>query len=171
MRIINIHTRCIAAPAAQIWPLLLTLGSKKDRVWPHEDWPPMKLDRPMQAGASGGHGPIRYCVSVCEPQQRIRFDFLQGSQGFHEVTLQDTETGCLLTHTIDTQPTLKFLITWHFIIRHMHDAVIEDLFDKLQAQFEPLPQRSQWNSYVKLLRRFAGGSTQPRMQPSVGHTT
>lgn len=164
MRIINIHTRHIAAPAARIWPLLLTLGSSNDLVWPHEDWPRMKLDRPMQTGADGGHGPIHYRVSICEPAQRIRFEFTQGSVGFHEVTLEDTEIGCLLTHTINTRPSLGFFFKWHFIIHFMHDAVIEDLFDKLQVQIEPLTQRSRWNMYVQFLRKLAGGTTQPRLK-------
>jgi hypothetical protein len=163
MRIINIHTRHINASVAQLQPLLLTLGSANDRVWPHEDWPRMQLDRPLQTGAVGGHGPIRYRVSICDPSKQIRFEFMQGSVGFHEVILQDTANGCLLTHTIDTQPTLRFLIAWHLSIRFMHDAVVEDLFDKVQAQFEPLPRRSRWSAYVKLLRRLAGGSTQPSM--------
>ncbi|MBS7808438.1 SRPBCC family protein [Variovorax sp. PCZ-1] len=163
MRIINIHSRHINAPATQIWPLLLTLGSTNDLVWPHEDWPRMKLDRPMQAGAVGGHGPIHYRVSICEPSQQIRFEFIQGSVGFHEVILRDTANGCLLTHTIDTRPELGFFFKWHFIIRFMHDAVIEDLFDKLQAHIEPLPKRSRWTAYVKLLRTLAGGSTQSRL--------
>ncbi len=162
MRIINIHNRPIAASVSQIAPLLLTLGSAQDRVWPHEDWPRMKLDRPIQAGAIGGHGPIRYRVSICEPEHRVRFEFQRGSQGFHEITLKDEGASCLLIHTIDTQPSIGFFLAWHFYIRFMHDALIEDLFDKLQAQFEPLPQRSRWNRYVKLLRRLAGGSIQPR---------
>ncbi len=163
MRIINIHTRQIGASIAEIKPLLLTLGSAQDCVWPHEDWPRMQLDRPLQEGASGGHGPIRYRVSICEPERRVRFEFLRGSQGFHEIELQAiSPTRTLLTHTIDTQPTLKFLIAWHLSIRYMHDAVVEDLFDKLQAQFEPVLQRNRWNAYVNLLRRLAGGSTQPR---------
>jgi hypothetical protein len=162
MRIINIHSRRIAASVLQIKPLLLTLGSAQDRVWPHEDWPRMKLDRPIQAGAIGGHGPIRYRVSICEPDKRIRFEFQRASQGFHEITLKDEGASCLLIHTIDTQPSMGFFFAWHFYIRFMHDALIEDLFDKLQSQFEPLPQRSRWNRYVKLLRRVAGGSVQPR---------
>ena len=161
MRIINIHSRRITASASQITPLLLSLGSAHDRVWPHEDWPRMQLDRPIQAGAIGGHGPIRYRVSICEPEQRVRFDFQRGSQGFHEITLKDEGASCLLIHTIDTRPTLKFFFAWHLSIRFMHDALIEDLFDKLQSQFEPLPQRSRWNRYVKLLRRLAGGSMHP----------
>lgn len=163
MRIINIHSRRIAASASQITPLLLTLGSTQDRVWPHEDWPRMKLDRPIQAGAIGGHGPIHYRVSICEPDKRVRFEFQRGSRGFHEITLHNTETGCLLTHTIDTQPSMGFFFAWHFYIRFMHDALIEDLFDKLQSRFEPLPQRSRWNMYVRALRMLAGGATKPRL--------
>jgi hypothetical protein len=161
MQIVNIHQRHIPASIAQVGELLATVASENDRVWPHENWPRMQLDRPIQLGAAGGHGPIAYRVVQYAPQERVRFEFTSGSVGWHELQLQATgEHSCLLTHTIQTQPSLKFRIAWLLVIRHMHDALVEDLFDKLEAQFQPLKQSKCWNAYVKLLRLARGASTQ-----------
>jgi hypothetical protein len=163
MHIVNIHTRHLPASVAKVGELIATAASNEDRIWPHENWPRIYLDRPIQAGAVGGHGPIHYRVSFYEPQERVRFEFTSGSVGWHELTLQATSAhSCLLTHTIQTQPSLKFRIAWLLVIRHMHDALIEDLFDKLEAQFHTLKQPTRWNAYVKLIRLLHGGSTQKK---------
>jgi hypothetical protein len=160
MQIVNIHQRHIPASCAQVGRLLATVASSDDRVWPHENWPRMQLDRPLQVGAIGGHGPIRYRVAAYEPAQRIRFEFMRGSSGYHELQLQaSSEHSCWLTHTIRTQPTLKFRIAWLLAIRFMHDALVEDLFDKLEAQFHPVPHPKRWGWYVKLLRAKNGWPT------------
>jgi hypothetical protein len=163
MQIVNIHTRHLPASIVQVGELIATAASADDRVWPHENWPRIFLDRPIQAGAVGGHGPITYRVSHYAPQERVRFEFASGSVGWHELQLQATgEHTCLLTHTIQTQPSFKFRIAWLLVIRHMHDALIEDLFDKLEAQFHPLKHPKRWNTYVKLLRIAHGGSATRR---------
>jgi hypothetical protein len=48
------------------------------------------------------------------------------------------------------------------MIRHLHDALIEDLFDKLEAQFRTLERPTRWNAYVRLIRFLNGGSTQKK---------
>lgn len=163
MQIVNIHSRHLPASVQQVGQLIATAASKHDRIWPHENWPRMHLDRPIQAGAVGGHGPIAYRVSHYAPQERVRFEFTQGSQGWHELTLQATdEHSCLLTHTIRTTPTWCFRIAWVLMIRHLHDALIEDLFDKLESQFRTLERPTRWNAYVRLIRFLNGGSTQKK---------
>jgi hypothetical protein len=169
MPIINVHSRHLPTSVAQISQRIATAASKDDRIWPHENWPRMYLDRPIQVGAVGGHGPITYRVTHFAPQDRVRFEFTSGSVGWHELKLQSTgEQTCLLTHTIHTEPSLKFRIAWLLVIRHMHDALVEDLFDKLEAQFHPLKQPKRWNAYVKLLRLVHGGSTAKRLTLDFG---
>jgi hypothetical protein len=164
MPIINIHSRHLPASVQEIAQLIASAASKNDRIWPHENWPRIFLDRPIQAGAVGGHGPIRYRISHYAPTERVRFEFTQGSQGWHELTLQATSAcTCILTHTIQTKPTWPFWMAWHLMIRYMHDALIEDLFDKLEAQFQPVKHPNRWNAYVKLVRRLNGGSIQKRI--------
>jgi len=68
--ILNIHERVIPASVDAVGRMIDTLGSAGDVVWPSERWPPMKLDRPLQVGAAGGHGPIRYRVESYEPGRR-----------------------------------------------------------------------------------------------------
>jgi len=53
--VLNVHERVIPANADALGRMIDTLGSAGDMVWPSERWPPMKLDRPLEVGASGGH--------------------------------------------------------------------------------------------------------------------
>ena len=73
MKMSNVHERMIAAPAACVGALLDTLASADDRFWPHENWPGVKFDLPLQVGAAGGHGTGPYTVSSYTPGRPIRF--------------------------------------------------------------------------------------------------
>jgi hypothetical protein len=77
MKVTNIHKRIISQPIDTVWPLLLTLSSKEDKIWPKEQWPAMKLDNGLLEGSKGGHGPIRYTVAQFIPKQLIQFQFQQ----------------------------------------------------------------------------------------------
>jgi hypothetical protein len=77
----NVHERMIAAPAARVGALLDTLASADDRFWPQENWPGVKFDRPLQVGATGGHGTGPYTVSSYTPGRHIRFEFGGSRQG------------------------------------------------------------------------------------------
>ena len=67
MRLHNVHERALPVPAASAGRLLDGLGGRPDLLWPGESWPPMRFDRPLQVGADGGHGPIRYRVEEHAP--------------------------------------------------------------------------------------------------------
>lgn len=58
----NIHERVIPASVDAVGRMIDTLGSAGDGIWPTGRWPALTLDRPLQVGATGGHGPIRYRV-------------------------------------------------------------------------------------------------------------
>ena len=62
MKTRNVHERTIAAPAARVGALLDTLSSADDKFWPHENWPGVKFNLPLQLGATGGHGTGPYTV-------------------------------------------------------------------------------------------------------------
>src|SRR5215471_2095638 len=81
IRVSNVHERRIAAPAARIGALLDTFASADDKFWPHENWPAVKFDLPLQVGATGGHGTGPYTVSSYTPSQHLRFEFSGGRQG------------------------------------------------------------------------------------------
>ena len=63
----NVHERTIAAPVARVGALLDTLSSADDKFWPHENWPGVKFNLPLQVGATGGHGTGPYTVSSYTP--------------------------------------------------------------------------------------------------------
>ena len=154
MHVRNVHSRAIARPAGEVGALLGTLASSDDRLWPSEQWPPMKLDRPLGPGACGGHGPIRYCVEKFEPGSRIRFRFTgpRGFNGYHEFSVVEAPTGSLLSHTIEMETTGLALLSWPLVIRPLHDALIEDAFTKAQLSLKENADRVPWPLRVRMLR-------------------
>ena len=67
----NVHERTIAASAARVGALLDTLSSANDKFWPHENWPGVKFNLPLQFGATGGHGTGPYTVSSYTPGRQV----------------------------------------------------------------------------------------------------
>jgi uncharacterized protein YndB with AHSA1/START domain len=136
MRIHNVHSRELPAPAERAWELVTGLASAHDELWPVERWPtsPIEFDRPLGPGAKGGHGLIRYEVERYEPGRRVVFRFARGSglDGIHvlEVEPIDARTS-RLTHTLDTRVGWK-LLPLYPVLRAAHDAQIEDLLDNAE---------------------------------------
>jgi hypothetical protein len=159
MKMSNVHERIIVAPAARVGVLLDTLASADDRFWPHENWPGVKFDLPLQVGAAGGHGTGSYSVSSYTPGRHIRFEFGGGRQGFHEFTLQDVDDiTCLIRHVTEGKLTFKSARRWYFLIRPLHNALIEDLFDKVESQVAKVEHPKVWSSRVQKLRQKRGMS-------------
>ncbi len=153
MKISNTHQRTIAAPVQQVGAIMDTLASQDDRMWPHGAWPAVRFDRPLQVGATGGHGPIRYTVSHYERDKRVRFEFEGNWNGYHECSLQDLGNGaCRLTHTLQANPSWMLTLAWHSLIIHMHNALVEDLFDKVEGQFNRVAHPQVWSVRVRFLR-------------------
>ncbi len=115
IRVVNIHERQIAAPAAAVGALLDSLASDHDALWPGTDWPPMRLDRPLGEGATGGHGPVAYRVTRYLPGRLVEFAFL-GPRGFHGGHVFEVEpidaAATRLRHTIRANLTGPALVTW-----------------------------------------------------------
>ena len=155
MKVTNIHKRIISQPIDKVWPLLLTLSSKEDKIWPKEQWPAMNLDKGLVEGSKGGHGPIRYTVAQFIPKQLIQFQFQhpRGFNGYHQLEVakvnhQKTE----LKHSILMQTKGSDTFLWIFVIRWLHDALIEDAFDKVENQFSEKKKKTPWNTWVRMLR-------------------
>lgn len=155
MKIINFHKRNIHKPINEVGSLLNSLASKNDQLWPHENWSPMKLDRDLIEGAKGGHGPIKYTVTKFKPGKIINFEFTEpsGFQGNHwfELKKKDEKT-TEISHTINMEVSGIDIVIWPIVIRPMHNALIEDSFDKLQKHLDIEPQKSSWSLWVKFLR-------------------
>jgi hypothetical protein len=159
MKMSNVHERMIAAPAARVGALLDTLSSVDDKFWPHENWPAVKLDQPLQVGAVGGHGTGPYTVSSYAPGRHLRFEFAGGRHGYHEFTLQDVDgKTCLLRHALKAELTLSSAWRWYSLVRPLHDALIEDLFDKVESQVARVEHPRVWSSRVRKLRERRGMS-------------
>jgi hypothetical protein len=139
MKIQNIHERVIGGDAAAVGSLLDRLSSEDDRLWPGEDWAPMRFDRPLGVGATGGHGPIAYSVVAYEPSRRITFAFepgeaTRGFDGTHTFEAIPDENGVRLVHRIDMEVSFGAALRWYLVIEPLHDALLEDAFDRAEGR-------------------------------------
>jgi hypothetical protein len=157
MNVLNIHTREISRPQDEVLGLFATLSQKDDKIWPLGKWPAMKFTDGLSVNAVGGHGPIRYKVIDYPSKGYVEFQFQKpsGFNGIHkfEITpLNDHKTE--VKHTIEMKTTGLGTLSWIFAIRWLHDALIEDAFDNMENQLCKLSKRSEWNTWVRMLRRI-----------------
>ena len=155
MKVLNIHKRIINQPIDKIAELLGTLASENDKMLATNKWPRMKLDKGLQMGSKGGHGPIRYSVQTYNQGELIEFKFSkpEGFNGIHkfEITALDAQR-TEIKHTIDMNTSIKATLIWTLAIRWLHDAYIEDAFDKVEKQFSTIKNEYKWNIWVRFLR-------------------
>lgn len=154
--VFNSHQREIAAPVSEVGPLIDSLSSKNDRLWPLSEWPAMRLNAPLSVGAAGGYGPVRYFVTAYESGRRIEFQFTgpSGFNGHHIYTATRlTDNSTILRHELSLSPSGPAKLTWPLFFQPMHDALIEESLDRAENEFSSSPgtahQRSLW---VKILR-------------------
>ena len=117
----------------------------------------MRLNNGLQPGSSGGHGPIGYTVQTHRPGELVQFEFSKpkgfiGIHRFEIIVLGDNR--CEIKHTIDMHATALAALQWVLAIRWLHDAFIEDAFDKVENHFLTEPKRTEWSAWVKILRRI-----------------
>ena len=156
MKVLNIHKRTIHQPKSKVSELLKTLSTENDLIWPKENWPGMKFKDGIQVGAKGGHGPIRYTVEKYDPNEIIQFRFSKpiGFNGIHKFEIRElSDKQTELKHTIDMNTEGKATLKWLFVIRSLHNALLEDGFDKLENIFSNEKRRSEWNIWVKMIRK------------------
>jgi len=150
----NEHSRDFDVPPEELGALLDTLSSDDDRIWPGEHWPKMRFDRPLQVGAIGGHGPIRYVIEEYEPGVSIRFRFTgpTGFDGTHWFFVEALTSGARLTHLLTMETSGGASLTWPLFYRPLHDALVEEALDRAaEAVGEPLAA-PRWSPWVRLLR-------------------
>ncbi|MGJ9373877.1 hypothetical protein [Nesterenkonia sp. CF4.4] len=61
-----IHQRRIRGSADTVGEPLNSLATPQDRLWPQDQWPPMRFDRSLGV-AAGGHGSVRSVALVYRP--------------------------------------------------------------------------------------------------------
>lgn len=155
MKVINIHQRIIPSPIERVVPLLRTLATAEDQVWPVEQWPRMQLDKGLTPGSRGGHGPIRYYIDELKPDRSIQFRFEKplGFNGVHRLSIEPVdEQQTRLHHIIDMHTNGLGTVAWLIGIRWLHDALIEDAFDKIENRLCGTEKHTTWNRWVKTLR-------------------
>ncbi|WP_222851678.1 DUF2867 domain-containing protein [Phytoactinopolyspora mesophila] len=154
----NVHARTINAPAEEVGALLDRLASDDDPLWPSPAWVPMRFDRPLQVGADGGHGEVRYWVSAYEPGRRIEFTFHPetGITGRHELSVEPIADGrCVVRHVLEARPRGVMRVLVPLVVRWLHDAVLEDLLDNAElAATGRVAQPARWSPWVRLWRRL-----------------
>ncbi len=158
MKVKNVHERKIFFSASAVGALIDTLASENDKLWPNEMWPPMKLDKGVQVGAKGGHGPIRYSVRSYEPGKSIRFEFTgpKGFDGYHAFVMDEAPDGVVLRHIVEMKTRGAAVISWPLMFGPLHDALIEDGFDKAERNSGGNPAARSWTWWVRALRWALG---------------
>jgi len=157
MKVRNVHERVLDVPAFDPAVLLDGLASPDDALWPRHLWPAMKFDRPLQVGAVGGHGPIRYTVEEYEPGRRIRFRFTapRGFHGTHAFSVERVDEGhARLRHILEMRTTGPALVSWPIVFRPLHDALVEDALDMAERRMGATPRPRGWSPWVRALRRM-----------------
>lgn len=165
MRVLNVHQRVLAAPTPIVGKLIDSLASPQDALWPCAQWPPMQFDRPLQVGAIGGHGPIRYFVEAYELGRNIQFKFTApaGFLGYHRYDIEERgpDQTCLW-HVLSMQTEGPALITWPLIFKWLHDALIEDSLDRAERSLGGQPPIRHWSVWVQMLRWITGNVLRSR---------
>jgi len=154
--VINIHKRIINSSKEEVSQLLGTLSSREDKIWPYEKWPAIRFKDGLVENAKGGHGPIGYSITKYVPNEQIEFKFnapkgFNGVHRFNIVELKSNKTE--FRHTIEMKTTGIGILTWVFVIYWLHNALFEDLMDKVENQFVKDPKKHKWILWVKLLRK------------------
>ncbi len=155
MKVRNVHERKIKASSGEVGQLLDSLASATDRLWPHETWPPMKFDQPLEPGAKGGHGPIRYFVKSYEPGKNVYFEFTApaGFNGGHGFEVEEIDSSCtVLRHILEMEAAGPARFAWPLVFRPLHDALLEDSLDKAERNLGFTPTGATWSLWVRLLR-------------------
>ncbi|WP_376719023.1 SRPBCC family protein [Streptomyces parvulus] len=151
----NVHERPLPVAPDRAGALIDSLGGEHDRLWP-PDWPPVRFERPLAVGVSGGHGPVRYVVSHYVPGRWVRFRFTgpRGFDGFHEFSVEALDDGrTVLRNTLVVRPRGIRWLAWSLIVRPLHDAVFGLGLDRAERALTgrvARPVRCGW--YVRLLR-------------------
>jgi hypothetical protein len=158
--VLNIHARDLHASRDAVGALLDSLASDQDLLWPGDRWPAMRFDRPLQVGAVGGHGPIRYRVEKYEPGRAILFRLTgRGVHRTHGFEIKDSTPGMVrLEHRLCMRVSGVARLSWPLMFRWLHDALVEDALDRAEAAVtsRPLHERH-WSLWVRFLRRVASG--------------
>ncbi|MCF7560902.1 hypothetical protein L3X39_09670 [Sabulilitoribacter multivorans] len=155
MKVVNIHKRIINQPLVKVTELFKTLATSNDLVWPYENWPAIKFKNGLNVGSKGGHGRIRYTITEYEAGKYIKFKFTkpEGFNGTHTLKINSIHSDKTeISHDIQIRTSFKATFLWVFVIRWLHDALIEEAFDKVENYFLVEKKVTKYNVWVNYLR-------------------
>lgn len=106
--------------------------------------------------ACGGHGPVLYGVTKYESGRHVRFEFKRpaGFHGYHEFIIEPEGSGATTRswHVLQARMTGPALILWPLFFRPLHDALIEDAFDKAEREvLGAVRSKASWARVVRSL--------------------
>lgn len=157
MRVVNSHKRIINQPKEKVSELFKTLATTNDKIWPSKNWPAMRFKEDLRIGSKGGHGRIRYEIVAFEQGSYIAFKFTkpEGFNGIHELSIKSiSEDTSEINHIIKMNTTFIASFLWVFVIRWLHDALIEEAFDNVQNYFSEAHKTTPYSLWVQFLRDF-----------------
>jgi hypothetical protein len=158
MKIFNKHDRAISTSLDDVGQVIDTLSGPEDALWPHEKWPPIILDSALEVGSAGGHGPVRYRVSEYIAGRRAAFQFdqagiLAGMDGLHYFEVIPRRRHVIIRHVLEGDCDFGMWLKFTFVVRPMHNALIEDAFDKVESKINgKAAYRSHGGLWVRFLR-------------------
>ena len=151
MKIFNRHDRIIPAEQDAVGAVLDSLAGPEDALWPREVWPPMVLDSGLTVGAAGGHGPVKYRVAEYVPGRRAAFQ--GGVDGRHYFEVVPREGHVIIRHDLEGDCDLGMWLKWTFLVKPLHNNLIEDGFNKVESRFRGTAVKPpHWGPYVRFLR-------------------
>jgi hypothetical protein len=118
----------------------------------------MLLDSALGVGAAGGHSTVKYRVSEYVPGRRAAFQFdksglLDGVVGLHYFEVVPRRGHVIIRHVLEGDCGLGMWLKFTFLVAPLHNAVIEDAFDKVESRFSGAAvKRSHWGAWVRFLR-------------------
>jgi len=59
-----------------------------------------------------------------------------------------------LVHTIEMKTSPQGTLKWMLFVRSLHDALIEDAFDKVENYFDDQERNSKWSLWVRFCRKI-----------------
>jgi Protein of unknown function (DUF3995) len=132
--VLNRHERRIHAGYQDVADLLASLAGPHDRVWPGDRWPAVVMNNGTIPGSKGGHGFVRYWVESAEPGRIVmRFDPKMRLDGTHTFSVETAGSESIIRHEVDASPSSIMRFLWPALIEPLHDAVVEDAFDNIEA--------------------------------------
>ena len=88
-----------------------------------------------------------------DERMATRFSKPNGFNGIHKFEINElSKEKTEIKHTIDMNTYGKGTLMWTLVIRPLHNALIQDAFDKIENNFSKTLKLTKWNFWVRFLR-------------------